>query len=150
MGFFKNIMNKITGHGAKVSVEVFEPNLDEPFQVKVTAIISDADMKIDKVYLRIRSLESTTVRGVDVWEGDDHRFIDVNGQEEIFGTEYVVTGATVLKANETYEWTTEVQLPEGSLPSYYGRNAEHVWQFYAGLDTPGNDPDSGWVVYDVY
>ena len=44
---------------------------------------------------------------------------------------------------------SQVTLPAGSLASYNGRNAQHTYKVCAYLDKSGNDPDSGWVTFDV-
>ncbi len=157
MGFWdkvKAVKNMVTGGGAKVYVEVVEPSLEEPFIVKVKAVVGDADVKIDKVYLKIRGLESTTVRNVEVarQNGDmidvDHR--DVSGSEVTYNIDINVSGPEQLRANGEYEWEKEVQLPTNALSTYNGINAEHQWQMFAALDAFGNDPDSGWVSFEVY
>jgi len=151
MGFLKNLMNKITGGGAKVSIEIEEALLGDSFPVKVSAVIGDADIKIDKVYLYIRSTERARFENVEMRDHSGEAYSqDMEFDNEVFRTELTVTGAELLKANGTYEWTVQVELPEEAAPTFAGRNIEHVWEFYAGLDTVGNDPDSGWVVVDVY
>jgi hypothetical protein len=156
MGFFSNLKNKITGGGAKVSLQFEQPSLHNPFNVKVTALVSSNDLKIEKVYLYIRGIEKTSVRNVEVYEKDmsgDMRLVrkDINGEFEVFPkSEIVVAGAQTLNAGQTYEWTASVNIPGGTKPTYKGVTAFHEWQFLAGLDAPGNDPDSGWITVDLY
>lgn len=151
MGFLKNLINKITGGGAKVSIEIDEAVLCEPFVVKVFAEVGDADLKIDKVYLYVKSTERARFDNVEM---RDHRgelyTQDMEFGNEAFRQNFVVSGPEVLKANQTYEWEIQIELPEEAAPTFIGRNIQHVWEFYAGLDAAGNDPDSGWVIFDVY
>jgi len=150
MGFFKNIMNKITGGGAKVTIEVLEPKLDAPFTVKVTAVIGDSELKVSKVYLYIKENEHAVVRNVEIPDssGGTTRE-DVEGDEEVYRTEVIMSGPEVLEAKKTYEWTKEVSLPASAAPTFEGKYISHSWHFYAGIDAPGNDPDSGWIVVDI-
>ena len=150
MGFFKNLVNKISGGAACVFLEFDDPALGEAFQGKITATGSDSDLKIAKVYLKVRSIEKVVVRDYDIEMDGSSRVEDVHGQEIMFNDEFVISDAQTLKANQTYEWTTNLTLPDDALPTYLGKNAWHEWEFFAGLDAPGNDPDSGWIKVELY
>jgi len=151
MGFFKNLVNKITGGGAKVTLEVIEPKLRSPFKVRVNAAVSDSELKITKVYMYVRSVERTKVKNVEVFDNGQSKRQDVSGEEEIYRTEIVIEPtAQTLAASQNYEWIKEISLPSSALPTYVGRNAHHEWEFMAALDSPGNDPDSGWIKCDLY
>jgi hypothetical protein len=151
MGFFSKLVNKITGGGAKVIVTADSPKLTGPFKVNVKAVVSDNDLKIEKAYLYLRSIEKTRVRNVDfpatATQSSQKR--DVNGEEEVSKTEFVVAPAQTLTGKQEYDWSVEIQLPPNALPTYTGKNAWYDWEILAGLDAPGNDPDSGWVKIDV-
>jgi hypothetical protein len=151
MGFFSNLVNKITGGGAKLSLVIDTPKMNEPFKVEIKAVVADAEVKIDKVYLYLKGLERTQVRNVDfpATTSSPSQKKDVHGEEETARTEFVVAGAQTLSANQEYTWTYEVRLPSGAMPTYMGRNAWHEWFLLAGLDVSGNDPDSGWIKFDV-
>jgi hypothetical protein len=151
MGLFSNLINKITGGGAKVSVTAETPKLTGPFKVNVKAIVSDNDLKIDKVYLYLRGVEKTRVRNVEfpATQTQSSHKKDVNGEEEVTKTEFVVAPAQTLTGKQEYNWSLDIQLPPNALPTYVGRNAWYDWEIKAGLDAPGNDPDSGWVKIDV-
>jgi hypothetical protein len=150
MGFFKNLVNKMTGGGAKVFAEAVNPALCEPFEIKVTANVSDADLKIDKVYLYIKAVERVVVRDFDIEMDGRRKVEDVFGESETYRNEIIVSGPQTLQANQSYEWTVQVELPNNVLPTYLGNNAWHEWEIYAGLDAAGNDPDSGWVKIELY
>ena len=64
--------------------------------------------------------------------------------------EQIVHGADDLKANTSYDWEAQLELPSESNGTYHGHNARHEWEIFAGLDMSGNDPDSGWVAFNVY
>ena len=150
----KSMKNLVTGGGAQVHLEFLdEPTRDEPFRVKVTAHIEDADIKIGKVYLQLRGLESVQAMDTDVERDEDGNMeVDrevVSKSETTYDRVINVAGPEELEANGQYEWEAEVQLPPNALPTYIGRNARHEWALFAGLDKSGNDPDSGWVEFDV-
>jgi len=150
MGFFKNLMNKITGGGAKVSIEFIEPHLRETFKVKIMVTVADTDLKAAKIYLNIRSAEHTTTLSATDPDNDSTSTEEVSSQVETYSTELVVAGGQTLKANETYEWFKEISLPPSAMPTYHGKNVRHEWEFYAGIDVAGNDPDSGWVKVELF
>jgi hypothetical protein len=151
MGFFKNLMNKITGGGAKLTLELVEPKLEGTFLVRVNALVSEAELKIAKVYLNIKSVENAVVRNVEVADGDQGtKREDVEGNEEVFHTEVLIAGPQILHPNQTYKWEKEISLPSGVGPTFIGKNISHEWYFLAGLDVSGNDPDSGWAAYELY
>ena len=157
MGLFDKIKSAakfITGGGATVTLEVNEPTLEEPFTVRIHAQVADADLNINRVYLKIRSVEEVTVRGVLVADGPDSDLAperrDVSQEVETFRQEFDVSGPQELSAEKAYDWEVEISLPEGLSPTYYGQNAEHCWYFMAALDARGNDPDSGWVEATMY
>ena len=157
MGFFdkiKSVGRMITGGGATVHLEVGEATLGEPIPVRVKALIADSDLKIDAVYIRIRGEEIVKVDEKDLVSSirskiqdfaADGRLDDVIFREETYSTRVNISGPEVLNMEDTIEWEGEIELPAGALPSYTGRRCEHRWQIFAGLDAPGNDPDSGWI-----
>lgn len=159
MGFFdkiKSAKNYLTGGGAKVYVEVTDPSFEEPFNVHIRAVISDSDLKINRVYLKVRAVEDVTIPNVEVTEieVDDQEVNserrDISRSTETFQREFNVSGSETLSAGQEYEWDTEVELPDNASGSYYGYNAKHRWLFQAGLDAAGNDPDSGWIEVEIY
>ena len=152
MGFLdklKSAAKFVTGGGAKVTLEVLEPAMDSPFKVSIKAVISDANLKVDKVYLYVRATERVTIPAseIDRTEGEDDNkpARDVTKEVETYRQEINVEGAQELSANGEYHWEAQVSLPSGLNPSYYGKHALHRYYLMAGLDAPGNDPDSGWV-----
>ncbi len=60
-----------------------------------------------------------------------------------------IAGAQDIKEGETYSWEGVLELPTSSNPTLRGSIIEHTWEVQAGLDMPGNDPDSGWQTIDV-
>ena len=161
MGFFDKIKQAgrmLTGGGAKVYLEVGEAKLGEPIPVRVKAVVADADLKIDAVYVRVIGEEIVELDSRDLVDkirhsvadfAADGRLDDVVFRDDTYKTRINISGPETLNAEDEIEWEGEIELPPGSLPSYTGRRCKHVWRFFAGLDAAGNDPDSGWIEVQV-
>lgn len=157
MGFMdklKAVKNMVTGGGAEVSIEVVEPALEEEFDIKVTAVIGEADISVNRVYLKIKSVEEVVVRDIEVAEefGDELRIDrrDVYQTNNLFEAELDLAGEDTLEAGQEYTWETSITLSDEASPTFEGYNANHTWYFMGALDTRGNDPDSGWVEAELY
>lgn len=151
MGFLdkiKSVKNAITGGAAKVTVEVQGKSRMEPFHVVVRAT-AEADLKVKRVYLIVRGVEQASVHNIDVAQGNSTRRQTVTGETERVRVEVDIAGAQDLKQGEGYTWEGQVQLPAGALATFAGDTIRHVWTIQAGLDAVGNDPDSGWVEFEV-
>ena len=152
MGLFgklKAMKNAVTGGAASVYIESENLSFTEPFKIKVIAQTGDAPVKVSKVYLKIVGTEEVEVPDVDVVyddDGDEYRRAEtVWASNETIELEILMAHGQELEANETYEWETEVELPEGAPAIYRGYYCQHTYQAFAGLDCFGNDPDSGWI-----
>lgn len=152
MGLFnklKALKNTVTGGAAKVYLESEAVTFEEPFELKVTAQIDDADLKINRVYVEIQGIEEVEVPDTDVvyeYDDDDYevRREIVYAQAETLTLELTLEHAQELKANELYEWTTNVELPNDAQGFYEGHYSRHYYIARASLDCFGNDPDSDW------
>ncbi len=152
MGFFdkiKSMKNAVTGGAAKVYLDCEHISYTEPFQAIVRAQVGDAPLKINRVYLKIEGREEIEVPDIDVMygeEGDSHQRVEtVHALNKTVDLEITIANSEELKANDSYEWTADVELPSNAPSIYKGRFCQHIYQAYAGLDTFGNDPDSGWI-----
>ncbi len=162
MGFLnklKSAKNLMTGGGAKVTLEAPEPTLCAPFEVVVRASIADADVKVSRVYLRVRSVEEVRLPDVPVPVEEmidgERRIVGTERREysdkaTLYSADYDIGEAETLEAGSERAWDALIELPEDALPTYHGHRASHQWQFYAGLDARGNDPDSGWVTVEIW
>ena len=152
MGFFdklKSMKNAITGGGAKVYVETEGLDLEEAFDVTIKTQVSDANLKVNRVYLLVEAIEDIEIPDVDMTydeDGESERRTEiVRKQTPTLQLEIPVAGAGELQANQQYEWTTTVQMPNHALEPYDGKYCRHYYRMQAGLDCFGNDPDSGWI-----
>jgi hypothetical protein len=153
MGFFGSLKNLVTGGGVKVSLEAINPARGQPFTVRVSAEVGEADCAINKVYLHLRGSEKVEVPDVEIAEKNGDKIEvhkrAISREENTFHTELTLAPASVLAAGQTYHWETQVNLPADALPSFTGKHAKHEWYLLAGLDMRGNDPDSGWVAVEI-
>jgi hypothetical protein len=152
MGFMdklRSVASAVTGGGAKVQLEIVNPKRDQPFTVNVQATVSDKDLKVDKVYLKLIGEETVSLDVQTPKEGGGTKTEKKSNSATTFQQELELAGAQTLNAKQTYTWSGQVQLPTNAKPTYDGVNARHEWKLLAGLSTFGNDPDSGWQTLAV-
>ena len=153
MGMFDKLKNAVTGGAAKVSVDVGTVTRGQSFEVTVRAQADDADVKYDRVYLKVEGVEEAEVPSSDTVrdnDGDSHRRREnARARCTTFETKTDVAPEGELPANQSGEWTVQVEIPETANPEFTGRYARHYYQVFAGMDCFGNDPDSGWIRLNV-
>jgi len=155
MGFFnkvKGAVSKLTGGGAKVTVSVNGNELRGNLNVTVNAEIKDNPIEIQKVYLWVKSVEKIDIPKNSLPQKmRESATFGLNLSNDKFPKkEFVVAEAQTLEGKKSYNWSIDIKLDGGVVPSYNGHFANHEWLFYAGLDAKGNDPDSGWQKFDLY
>jgi len=139
----KSVTNSITGGSAKVALEITSlPSRTQPFSVRVSAMVANQNLQIKRVYVRLKGEESIIARHVDRRYG----YSDVNQSEILYEQDFDIAGEQTLLAGHSYTWEGQVDASDmETRATYLGRNARHEWSVLAGLDAPGNDPDSDWV-----
>ncbi len=154
MGIFSKIKNFVTGGAAEVKVifESAETDGARPLRAFVVATAKD-DCKVKKVYFRIRGRE-TYVKLVHHHTTDgDGNSTSTNSyethHETHFESELVLAEEEHIDKGSTKKWLAEFEVPEDALSTYHGKDVAFKWEVFAGLDMPGNDPDSGWVEFFV-
>jgi hypothetical protein len=149
MGLFdkiKSIANQVTGGAAKITLTVEGTDVKSPIKLHITAVVKDANLAIEKVYARAKSIERIRIPRQNLPGGSEKHPHDIDVSHDVFqNLEFVVSPAQMLEGGKTYTWTHELKLPSHANPSYIGKFSHHEWVFYAALDAKGNDPDSGWV-----
>ena len=130
-----------------------QPERGGSFGLRVTAVIGESDIDVNRVYVKVRGSEHVEIPDVEVAktvggkvETEKRR---ITHQESTFNYDGELAAELTLKAGETYSWETQVEIPEDVLPTFKGKNAEHRWRAFAALDMRGNDPDSGWVDFEI-
>ena len=141
----KQAVQSVTGGGAKVFLTlVTSPSRQQPFHVQVKALVADSDIKPARVYVAVEGVETVNVSAYV-----ENRNQTFSSTATTFQSDFLIAGAQELKAKQEYTWEGDVQIPQNVLPTYRGRNAQHEWRIKAGLDLPGNDPDSGWTGFEL-
>lgn len=151
MGLFdkiKNVKNAITGGGAEVTVEVGEVSPDGDLPIRITAL-AKADVKAKRVYVQVQSIEAAIVEDIDVYRDGRAVREQVEGQMITQDIHVDIAGECEIANGATEVWEGSIELPEDGAPSFYGHIIKHTWHIKAGLDTFGNDPDSGWIEFEV-
>ena len=149
MGLFdkiKSVVNQVAGTSAKVTLTAEASSIKGAIKVNITAVIKDKELPINKVYLYVRSVEKINIPKQNLPGGSSQHQNSLILESDVFQKqEFTISAAETLEANKTYNWSYELTLPAHATPSFSGKYTKHIWQFYAGLDSKGNDPDSGWV-----
>ncbi len=120
----------------------------QPVPVRIRAVI-EADLKASEIYLLLRGMEHAQVMDTDRKPGGGTKRELVRGKETSYETRIMVDGAQQLSKGEERVWDATITVPADGMPTLRGKMIRHVWEVQAGLDTVGNDPDSGWVEFDV-
>lgn len=154
MGLFSNLKNFVTGGGADVSLEVIDKaKRGSSVTVRVTAVIGQADIEIEHVSVKVVGRESVKIPNVKVAKTvNDVVQIEkktVDHSENTFDAKSELASEMTLKAAQSYTWETDIELPEDALPTFEGKNAKHTWRAMASLVMRGNDPDTGWLDFEV-
>lgn len=152
MGFFDKIKaaaNAVTGGAATVSISINgAPARGETLWVTVEAQ-AEANCKVDKVYLNIRCREEADVVDRDRDSDGATRRETIRGRETVYKQTHEISGPVEIEAGKGMAWQRGITLPDDALPSVKGKMIRVVWELEAGLDMLGNDPDSGWVAFDL-
>lgn len=154
MGLFSKIKNYITGGAAEVSVVYENPKTDgqEPMRLFVVANARDS-CKIKNVYLEIRGMETYKKRETRTSTDSNGNVTttthDVTTHYKHFERKMVLDEDVQMQEGEERKWLGEFDLPTDALPTYHGKDCFMKWEVFAGLDMPGNDPDSGWVEFFI-
>jgi len=156
MGLFdklKSAVQAVTGGAAKVTIE-YPQNLVLPGQaipVKVTS--TGGAVKSKGCYVDLWAVEEVNVQNVHPSHvhgasGSDIH-VDVHQTESTFQQAIQIAPAFELAANESKVFTGQVTIPGQAQPSFSGKIAKHEWKIRGRIDTFGNDPDSGYLVFRV-
>ena len=133
MGLLDSVKNFVTGGGAAVLINMENPviNSNEPLTMGVSATAKETTLAVRRVYVQVKA-EERSGRTNLLYESS----IELDSQVQ-------------LNAGETRSWPCEVPIPEDMPATFFGRHSSLQWYVKAGLDVPGNDPDSGWQKFVV-
>ncbi|MGN7613723.1 hypothetical protein ACQZV8_16750 [Magnetococcales bacterium HHB-1] len=153
MSFFKSIkkaVNFVTGGGAEVTLDFLDaPNLQTPFRVQVSATATQA-LDVEKAYIELLCQEEIETERVNR-DGEEEEHEQTR---TLFSETWPISGAFMMQEGERVVFETEIDLSSFNLPPSYevkgwDQEYEIEWKIFAGLDVPGNDPDSGWIEFKM-
>lgn len=163
----KSVANMVTGGGANLTLTVGPRATDGSFPVKVKAVIADADLKVERVYLKIEGMETIKYKAnaqpvaqasaqaaqgsaqpapTAVSRGSEDEKTDIN---HTYSEEKDLAPGGTFTAKKEYEWEGKFSVPADAQPTYEGKKAKHEWRVYAGLAVTGTDPSSNWSTFVV-
>ena len=150
----KSVKNMVTGGAAELDIEITsEPLLGQHFTVLVTAVVKQDSLNAKAVYLKIRGSERIHAEGVEIEYEDGEQEVErtvVNKTTITFEDTLSIAINETLSEGQTYEWEFEVLMSDELNGTYNGTHAWHNYQMLAGLDAPGNDPDTNWLEFEIY
>ncbi|MFY0598124.1 MAG: hypothetical protein JXR03_00535 [Cyclobacteriaceae bacterium] len=154
MGLFSKIKNFITGGAAEVTIVFEEQVVDggKPLRLFVSALAKD-DCQVKEVYFKVRGVENyveqVSYHTTDSDGNSTTSYRDETRSEIHHKEEKIIAEGVSLKAGEEDKWLVTVEFPENPKATFHGKEVSFKWEVYAGLDMPGNDPDSGWCEFFV-
>jgi sporulation-control protein spo0M len=133
MGLLESVKNFVTGGGAEVVVTLDNPVIDgdETLKLSVAATAKTETLAVKVVYVKVKAEEKSA------------------NTSAIFETTIELEKNVQLSAGDTKSWRCEVPIPSDMPATYFGRHSSMQWYVNAGLDVPGNDPDSDWQKFVV-
>ncbi len=152
MGFFSSLKNMVTGNAAHITISNTSLNLNRPSDLMINIEVKDSDVKSKELYMYLECVHtgnSFTVESKTANDGLKTKEIVINRnvvKTKLFDKRFVIEGSNVYKASQKYSFTVKPEIDTNSLDSI---GDDVKWQAFAGIDTAGNDPDSGWVNLDV-
>ena len=150
MGFFdkiKGAVQAVTGGSAKVTVE-FHPACGFPgeqVQVRVTATSTGGEVKYSGVWVDLQGVEEVRLKKGTIQNVEQ----DIAKNNTTHTSQHQIAGAGVIAAGQSAYFDGVLTLPANVQPSFDGALCDHGWGMRGRLDTFGNDPDSGFVVFRV-
>lgn len=150
----KSVKNMVTGGAAELDLEIIsEPILGQHFTVLVKAVVKQDSLNAKAVYLKIRGNERIHAEGVEIEYEDGEREVErtvVNKNTVTFQETITINLDQPLSSDQSYEWEFDVFMSDELNGTYNGTHAWHNYQMLAGLDAPGNDPDTNWLDFEIY
>ncbi len=155
MGFLdkmKSAVGTMTGSTADVSIAYpMQPvRPGDTMHVKVTVISTGGQVKSNGVYVDVKAREHGSLSGSYRCSKCGHTDSNarVSMSKVTIDQKIPIAGTFVLQPNESKEYEADIQLPYGE-GTYHGRVVNHEWQIRGRLAAFGNDPDSGYMTFEV-
>ncbi|MEM9102914.1 MAG: hypothetical protein AAGB12_11395 [Pseudomonadota bacterium] len=151
----KSVKNMVTGNSAEIELFLEEETLElgREFNVMVKATLNEPSLNAKNVYLKIRAIERIEAEGIEIEYEDGEREVEttiVKKSTVTYEEQWLIPINSALNSEQSYEWQFTVSIPEDNNGTYSGQYAWHKYEIQAGLDTVGNDPDTGWQIFEIY
>lgn len=151
MDSLKSATDFITGGAAEVSVHCKEFNVYEPIHVRIHVTVDQRDIHPEEVYLYVAGIHEQKYTEIEEYY-DEHGHLDSRAVEHVeretfHNVKISVASKPRLDSGQSYSYEVEIEIPE-ECPEPFIANGERVYySLFAGLDLPGNDPDSGYLYF---
>ena len=147
-------LRRVTGGAAEVELTVENAKRGAKAKVTIDVHIGSAAVKAKRIYVKLRASETVDIPRYSVLsqpgQTGGSTTIRVTSDETVFSQEYVVAEAQELPSGSTQQFTAEIDIPAGALPTFDGKTIAMKWQALAGLDVAwSTDPSSGWKEFVV-
>jgi hypothetical protein len=150
MGFFdklKSAANFVTGGAAKVVIE-YNPQFafpGEPVGVRVTVTSTGPAIQGSGIFVDVQANEMLNIAANVLGNNNPH----ISHTKQTYHHAFPIAGAFQLGPNETKMFEGQFVLPPNAQPTYDGPLADHDWGMRGRVEMSGNDPDSGFVKFQV-
>ncbi len=122
---------------------------DKDFKLMLMKLL-ESGQKVSKLSEEYNVNAQTIYRWEKEYKNKNRPAFTGNGNAALIIKVRQIVYAQEIENGETKTWTVEVTIDPENNGTYRGVHARHEWQAYAGLDAFGNDPDSGWVGFEIY
>ncbi|MEO0559270.1 MAG: hypothetical protein AAF170_13925 [Bacteroidota bacterium] len=161
MGFFSDLKKNLTGGWADLSLSIPSAARGEPLTATISFSVRDEPIDVSKITMKVRCQEivsipersmpnrTTHTSGQDGHASSHRPSGPTSVTETLFTQEVVAAHARSFDSGASETFDLVVSIPAHLPPTLTGRNARYEWSAYASADMRGNDPDSGWVPFEV-
>ncbi|GAB5536562.1 MAG: hypothetical protein Rubg2KO_28110 [Rubricoccaceae bacterium] len=161
MGFFSDLKKNLTGGWADLSLSIQPGARGEQLSATISFSVRDEPVDVSKITMKVRCQEIVSIpersmpnrpsqmHGQDNHTTSHRSTSPTTVTETLFTQEVVAAHARSFDSGASETFDLVVSIPAHLPPTLTGRNARYEWSAYASADMKGNDPDSGWVSFEV-
>jgi hypothetical protein len=141
VGLLSKMLRKVTGGAAEVELNAPRASRGTSTTITGTVTVKGDPLDIASASIEIRCRQTIPAIDYDVTDAvkPPDTYLYTAKQEK------TVAGPQQLAAGSTHTFSATFDISDGAVTS--GHNFD--WQARMVLDAEGNDPDSGWVLFDV-
>lgn len=148
MAFLQKLVKSVTGSWADVSLQVVKmtPGLSRNFDVSIE--VNDEAIEFSRIVAVVRCTETARV-SVSGSEDDSFGSDTETDSATVSEETIVLRGPGNFRAGQREALSFPVTVPHEGPFSFKGNYVELEWKCKVSVEMRGNDPDSGWVSFDV-